>query len=133
PLHRFLPLAAVEGVRWFSMQKGPEAEQVQSVADRFPMCSLGSRLVSFMDAAACLESLDLVITVDTALAHCAGALGVPTWVLLPFVPDWRWLLDSEENPWYPSVRLWRQPALGRWDGVIAGIAAGLKTLPEIAQ
>ncbi len=62
-------------------------------------------------------NLDLVITVDTAVAHCAGALGVPVWVALPFAPDWRWLLKREDSPWYPSMRLFRQPHLGDWDDV----------------
>ena len=64
-----------------------------------------------------MSNLDLVITVDTAVAHCAGALGVPVWLVLPFIPEWRWLLDGEESPWYPSMRLFRQIRAGCWDDV----------------
>jgi len=68
----------------------------------------GNRFEDFMDAAAVMKNLDLVVTVDTAVAHLAGALGVPVWVLLPFAPDWRWLLEREDSPWYPTMRLFRQ-------------------------
>ena len=81
-----------------------------------------------MDTAAVLANLDLVVTVDTALAHCAGALGVPTWVALAYVPNWRWFLDREDSPWYPSVRLFRQSAPGDWEEVFDRIAAEVEQL-----
>jgi tetratricopeptide (TPR) repeat protein len=81
--------------------------------------------LDFANTAALIENLDLVISVDTSLAHLAGALGVPTWVLLTFRPDWRWLLDREDSPWYPSVRLLRQPRVGDWDSVLERMRAEL--------
>jgi hypothetical protein len=82
----------------------------------------------FSDTARLIASLDLVITVDTSIAHLAGALGKPVWVLLPFSPDWRWLLDRGDSPWYPSARLFRQPAIGQWAPVIAAVADALAVL-----
>ena len=83
---------------------------------------------AFLDSAALMQSLDLVITSDTAIAHLAGALGPPVWVALKYVPDWRWLLDRSESPWYPTMRLFRQPASGDWDGVFAQIETELAAL-----
>jgi len=125
PLLRFAPLAKLPGVQLFSLQKGPGAEQLTRLSDRLPIIDLGSRFDSFADTAAALANLDLVITVDTAVAHCAGALGLPVWVLLPFSPDWRWLLNREDSPWYPSMRLFRQLRPGDWEDVFSRVAAVL--------
>ena len=76
-------------------------------------------MADFADTAAVVAQLDLVIAVDTAVAHLAGAMGKPVWILLPFVVDWRWLLDRDDRPWYPNARLFRQPRIGDWDSVIA--------------
>jgi hypothetical protein len=81
---------------------------------------------AFMDTAAIMKNVDLVISADTAVAHLAGALGVPVWVALPLVPDWRWLLERDDSPWYPTVRLFRQRQLGNWEDVFVRIAAKLK-------
>jgi hypothetical protein len=89
---------------------------------------LGSQLVDFLDTAAVMMNLDLVITADTATAHLAGALGVPVWVALPFAPDWRWLLRREDSPWYPTLRLFRQAQPGDWDGVFERMASELRKL-----
>ena len=78
------------------------------------------------DTAAVMSNLDLVITVDTAVAHLAGALGVPVWVALPLAPDWRWLLDREDSPWYPTMRLFRQAAWGDWEGVFRRMSVELR-------
>ena len=86
---------------------------------------VGGELEDFADTAAVLALCDLVITVDTAAAHLAGAMGRPVWVLVPFAPDWRWTLQGETTPWYPTARLFRQTALEDWDGVIARVAAEL--------
>jgi hypothetical protein len=124
PLACFEPLARLAGVRLFSLQKGHGSEQLRDVA--FPVADLGPRLDEangpFMDTAAVLSCLDLLVTSDTAVLHLAGALGVPVWAALPFVPDWRWLLDREDCPWYPSARLFRQTAPGDWHGVFARMA-----------
>ena len=126
PLAQFAPLARVPGVHLFSLQKGPGAEQLAAVTDRFPVTDLGRRLDDFMDTAAVLKNLDLVISVDTAIAHLAGALGIPVWVALPFVPDWRWLMDREDSPWYPTMRLFRQARPGQWEDVFQRIAEALQ-------
>ena len=85
-------------------------------------------LNDFADTAALISNLDLVISVDTSVVHLAGALGRPAWVLLPAVTDWRWLLGREDNPWYPTIRLFRQKATGRWDEVIGRVAQCLAVL-----
>ena len=82
---------------------------------------VGDALADFDDTAAVMALADLVISVDTAVVHLAGAMGRPVWVLLPFQPDWRWLLDRDDSPWYPTVRLFRQPKPGDWDSVIARV------------
>jgi Tfp pilus assembly protein PilF len=130
PLTAFAPLGQLEGVRLISLQKGPGAEQLRTLAGSFPVTDLSSRLDqvggAFMDTAAVMQSLDLVVTADTSIAHLAGALEVPVWVALPRVPDWRWLLEREDSPWYPSLRLFRQQERGNWDEVFARMAAALK-------
>ncbi len=129
PLGCFEPLASLPGARFFSLQKGAGVEQLQDVAERFPVTEFGSRLDeasgAFMDTAAVLVNLDLMITCDTAVAHLAGALGVPVWVALPFIPDWRWLLDRSDSPWYPTMRLFRQHGRGDWQGVFQTIKVAL--------
>ena len=83
---------------------------------------------AFVDTAAIMKNLDLVITSDTAVAHLAGALGVPVWVALPFVPDWRWLLERSDSPWYPTMRLFRQEKAGDWAGVFERIGMALREM-----
>jgi len=122
PLAQFAPLARLDGVQLFSLQKGPGTEQLHQGAGGFPVTDLGSRAGDFMDAAAVIRSLDLIMTADTALAHLAGALGVPVWVALPFAPEWRWLLQREDSPWYPTMRLFRQTEPGQWQGVFERMA-----------
>jgi len=87
-------------------------------------------LHDFSDTAGLIANLDLVISVDTAVAHMAGALGKPVWILLPFVPDWRWLLNRENSPWYPTMRLFRQPSLGDWESVITKVKDELLKLVD---
>jgi hypothetical protein len=123
PLLQFAPLAGIEGVRLLSLQKGPGRDQLAALAGRFPVTDLSHGLDDFLDTAAVLMNLDLVITADTALAHLAGALGVPVWVALPFAPDWRWLLGRENNPWYPTMRLFRQAQRGNWESVFDRIVS----------
>ena len=117
PLSCFESLARLPGVHLLSLQKGPGVEELQGLSSHFPVTELGSRLNDFADTAALLMNLDLLITCDTAVAHLAGALGAPVWVALPLVPDWRWLLDRDDSPWYPTMRLFRQQTPGDWIGV----------------
>jgi ADP-heptose:LPS heptosyltransferase len=130
PVEHFAALAAVPGVRLVSLQKGPGAEQLRKLGGSFPVVELDSEkdasAAAFMDTAAIMKNLDLVVTVDTSIAHLAGGLGVPVWVALSAVSDWRWLLQREDSPWYPTLRLFRQRALGDWDGVFGRMAAELK-------
>ena len=127
PLDRFEGLASLPGVHLFSLQKGAGVEELPVVADRFSVTELGGRLTDFLDTAAVLMNLDLVIACDTAVVHLAGALGIPVWVALPFAPDWRWLLGREDSPWYPTMRLFRQPAAGDWHGVFEAIRAAVES------
>ena len=120
PPEALAPLAALPGVAWHSFQLEP------GTAPPLPgLVALGPLLSTFSDTAYALSGMDLVITVDTALAHLAGALGIPTLLLVTFLPDWRWLLGREDSPWYPSLRLCRQPNPGDWDGLLRRLAAEL--------
>jgi ADP-heptose:LPS heptosyltransferase len=91
-----------------------------------PIVDLGNRLEDFADTAAAIRNLDLVITVDSAVAHLAGALAVAVWVLLPHSPDWRWLLNRDDSPWYPTMRLFRQKERGDWDEVIERVVTAIR-------
>ncbi len=132
PLEAFGPLAKVPGVRLVSLQKGPGAEQAESVGPSLNLIDWGPRLdldgASFEDTAAVMRGLDLVVTCDTAIAHLAGGLGVNVWVALPKVPDWRWLLHRNDSPWYPTMRLYRQVEAGDWGAPFAAMARDLRDL-----
>jgi tetratricopeptide (TPR) repeat protein len=127
PLKALAPLAKIPGVRLISLQKG---EGEAALADLAQVESLGADFDAggdaFLDTAAAMQSLDLVITCDTSIAHLAGALARPCWVALKRVPEWRWQLERDDTPWYPATRLFRQPARGDWDSVFAGMAAALR-------
>jgi tetratricopeptide (TPR) repeat protein len=129
PLREFLPLAQVPGVRLISLQKYHGLEQLATVPEGLRIETLGDDFDAgpdaFIDTAAVMQCLDMVITSDTSVAHLAGALGRPVWVALQHVPDWRWLLDGEDCLWYPTMRLFRQPQRGDWGGVFARMAAQL--------
>ncbi len=125
PLSCLAPLAGLPGVRLVSLQKGPGAEQLDAQGWGRSVLDLGGRLEDFVDTAAVLMNLDLLIACDTAVAHLAGALGVPAWVALPSDPDWRWLLGRDDSPWYPSLRLFRQDRPGDWEAVFDRIAREL--------
>ena len=113
PLAHFVPLAQVPRVRLYSLQMGPGRQQL-SANRALPIEDLGDRLGDFYDTAAIVKNLDLVISCDSAPAHLAGALGVPAWIAMPLVPDWRWMLARADSPWYPTARLFRQRHLGDW-------------------
>ena len=121
----YRPLLSVPGVTFHSLQTGDRASQLGRWDQAGGVRDLGARIHDFADAAAAMEGLDLVITVDTAPAHLAGALGRPVWVLLPHVPDWRWMLEREDSPWYPTMRLFRQSSPGNWAQVVERVKAGL--------
>ncbi len=116
-----------------SLQRDVRAGDQAALKARIGILNLGPSLENFADAAALVANLDLVITVDTGVAHLAAALGRPVWMLLPFVPDWRWLLDRDDTPWYPTMRLFRQSARGDWDNVIARVAMALRAVVEPVQ
>ncbi len=122
PLMEFEPIARSGGVRLYSLQKDFGTEQITAVASRFAVADLGSRLTDLMDTAAVMKNLDLVISADTSIVHLAGALGVPVWVALPFESDWRWLLERDDSPWYPTMRLFRQARPGEWGEVFTRIS-----------
>jgi tetratricopeptide (TPR) repeat protein len=132
PLRLFEPLAQVRAVRLISLQRGPGTEQLRMLGGSFDVIDLGEPFdpqgEGFLDTAAVMKSLDLVITSDSAIAHLAGALGVPVWVALSLAPDWRWLLDRQDSPWYPDMRLFRQTRLGHWQEVFAHMAEELGRL-----
>jgi tetratricopeptide (TPR) repeat protein len=129
PLREFLPLAEAPDVRLISLQKHHGLEQLASVPAGLRIETLGDDFdagpAAFADAAAVMQCLDMVITSDTSVAHLAGALGRPVWVGVQHVPDWRWLLEGENCPWYPTMRLFRQTQRGDWAGVFARMAARL--------
>jgi ADP-heptose:LPS heptosyltransferase len=111
--NRSLPLRALSRIldadaTFVSLQKDPRPDDKALLLERSEIVDVSAQLTDFADTAALINCLDLVITVDTSVAHLAGALGCPTWILLPYIPDWRWLLDRDDSPWYPSVRLFRQ-------------------------
>lgn len=124
----FAPLAGVEGARFYALQVGDGAEQAASPPPGLELVDLGTGIRNFADTAAILAQLDLVISADTAVAHLAGGLGVPVWVLLPKACDWRWLMEREDSPWYPTARLFRQKRRGEWGEVLERVASELARL-----
>ncbi len=125
PLEHFRPLAGLPGFQWFSLQAGPRAADLAQAPWTSPFTDLGSRFTSFDETASAIAQLDLVVSVDTAVAHLGGALGKPTWTLLPFAGEWRWMLHRPDTPWYPTMRLFRQDKPGDWPGVVARVGREL--------
>ncbi|UCF92982.1 MAG: tetratricopeptide repeat protein [Desulfobacterales bacterium] len=120
------PLFRIRRVEFCGLQKGSAAGQIKKSA--VEVQNLGEEFATFADTAAAIECLDLVVSVDTAVAHLAGAMGKPVWILLPHSPDWRWLVDREDSPWYPTMRLFRQPRPGDWQAVVRTVKAQLRRL-----
>ncbi|HEY0837598.1 MAG TPA: hypothetical protein VGE72_27030, partial [Azospirillum sp.] len=116
--------------RFFGLQMGAGRADLDRVPVPPSFTDLGGDLGDFADTAAAMAGLDLVISSCTAPAHLAGALGVPVWVLLAHAPDWRWLLDRADSPWYPTARLFRQHRAGDWTDVVGRVAAALRELAE---
>ena len=125
-LANLAPLAEVDGIRFHSLQKGPAASEAGSPPHPMALVDLGPKLRDFSDTAAAIDNLDLVIAVDTAVVHLAGALGKAVWVLVPKPADWRWLEEREDSPWYPTMRLFRQRRPGDWSDVIDRVATALR-------
>jgi hypothetical protein len=130
PLRNFAPLSMLPGVRLISLQKHHGLDQVDTLPAGVRIEALGDDFDAgpdaFLDSAAVMMNLDLVISSDTVIAHLAGALARPTWIALPHAPDWRWLLQRDDTPWYPTARLFRQRTAADWDHVFAHMARELQ-------
>lgn len=132
--NRSLPFSALEalfdvkGASFYSLQKGATKRRDEMSASGLQLLDYTNELDDFADTAALIANLDLVIAVDTAVAHLAGAMGKPVWTLLPFSPEWRWLLHRADSPWYPTMRLFRQPAIGDWKSVMRDVVEAMRKL-----
>jgi hypothetical protein len=131
--NRSVPLRILSGIldadaTFVSLQKDAKSDDKAVLLDRSQIVDLTASLTDFAETAALISCLDLVISVDTSVAHLAGALGQPTWILLPYTPDYRWLLDRDDSPWYPTVRLFRQTETREWPSVLDRVRAELQGL-----
>jgi tetratricopeptide (TPR) repeat protein len=124
-LRQLAPLATIPNITFYSLQKGPPAEQANTPPPGLNLINLGPDLRDFADTAAVMSLMDLILTTDTSIPHLAGALGLPVWTMLQFAPDWRWLLDRDDSPWYPTMRLFRQPKPGDWDSVMNAVTGAI--------
>ncbi len=121
----YKPLFDLPGIAFVALQKGPATPQAGGFFARAPLVNLGAEIHDYADTMAIMDNLDLIVSVDTSVVHLAGALGRPVWVMIPRAPDWRWLLQREDTPWYPSMRLFRQTRPNSWEDVVARIKAAL--------
>jgi hypothetical protein len=126
PLRSFQPLLDVDEVDFFSLQLGPPSEELKTAGFNRRIRDLSPLLTDFGETAAALSCMDLLISVDTAIIHLAGTLQKMVWTLIPFAPDWRWLIGRSDSPWYPSMRLFRQQTQGDWDSVILEVRTALR-------
>ena len=124
----FATLLKIDGIAFYSLQKDLPSVEIKNLLAEINIVNLDDQLHNFADTAAVLSNLDLLVSVDTAVAHLAGALGIDVWTMIPFVPDWRWLLRSDKTPWYPSMRLYRQHKPGDWKSVIDCVVGDLENL-----
>jgi Tfp pilus assembly protein PilF len=131
PFDRLLPLLDCPGVRFVSLQVGPGQEQLIGLESRLIDAGANIDATTFADAAAIIANLDLVISIDSAIAHLAGTIGKPAWIMLAKASDWRWLHEREDTPWYPQARLFRQVKPGDWGDVVAGVRAALWSLAGV--
>jgi tetratricopeptide (TPR) repeat protein len=120
-LDNFSPLAELSDIAFYSLQKGAASEQAKNPPKGMKFIDYTEEISDFSDTAALIQNLDLIVSVDTSVVHLAGALGKPVWTLIPFSPDWRWMLNREDSPWYPTMRLFRQPSPGDWESVITKV------------
>jgi hypothetical protein len=126
PIQRLTPLLSLPGCSFFSLQKGAVAADLQALANQFATIhDFSAEWKDFSDTAAVIANLDLVISVDTAVAHLAGALGKPIWLLNRYDSCWRWMLERSDSPWYSTLRQFRQPRAGDWTSVINAVATAL--------
>ena len=125
-LETFAPLAQLPGISFYSLQKGEARKEANHPPKGMHLYDYTEKMNDFSDTAALIQNLDLVISIDTSVAHLAGAMGKPVWTLLPFVPDWRWLLNTDDSPWYPTMKLFRQPVAGDWESIIDRITDALR-------
>ena len=123
-------LCALEGVNWFSIQLDAGQDELGALRKHATIEECGPQLTDWAETAALISELDLVVTVDTGVAHLAGALGKPVWVLLSHIPDWRWMLERTDSPWYPTARLYRQPAPGDWPAVLGQVRDDLEKIVQ---
>lgn len=130
PFETYLPLVKNDNCIFYSLQKGLPAQEASCLPQGAGFIDYMDEIHDFSDTAALIENLDLIISVDTAIVHLAGAIGKPVWTLLPFVPDWRWMLSRDDSPWYPAMRLFRQTSPGVWESVIEQI---VKELAQIVS
>ncbi|BBO88345.1 tetratricopeptide repeat protein [Desulfosarcina ovata] len=128
PAERLLPLCNLKDVRLFGLQKGDDAVQADHLPTGF--INLGPDFQSFADTAAVIDCLDLVISVDTSVAHLAGAMGKPVWVILPYAADWKWMMEQHDSPWYPTMRLFRQQTPDNWESIVKIVVTELKRLTD---
>ena len=133
PLMTLLPLLRNSSILWVSLQKGPAAGQIGALPDAVEVADGCSRDRDLAETAALIAQLDMVITTDTSIAHLAGAMGKPVWILLPHLGDWRWMQEMETTPWYPAARLFRQSSPGDWAGLVERVAAELKNAPPVER
>ena len=124
------PLAAIPGVIFYSLQKGPASAEVVRAPNGLRLVDVAGELEDFSDTAALISRLDLVVTIDTAVAHLAGAMGKPVWTLTHWPPDWRWLLGHDDSPWYPTMRLFRRARTDTWGDIILRVGQALLRLAE---
>jgi tetratricopeptide (TPR) repeat protein/glycosyltransferase involved in cell wall biosynthesis len=134
PFAYFWSLLRTPNTQFFSLQKGSRHTDIANYCNEdWPLIDLSDRLTDFAETARAIAQLDLVITVDTSVAHLAAALGKPTWIVLSYAPDWRWMLDRDDSPWYPTVRLFRQPSANDWDTVFTRVTSALQTFVDTAS
>ena len=126
-LQQFLPILSADA-DWICLQKEIKEKDLGVLRQDGRIAYFGDDLRDFSDTAALLDQMDLVITIDTSVAHLAGAMGKPVWILLRYNSDWRWLLDRDDSPWYPSARLFRQQQIGDWAGVIDRVGSELRSV-----
>jgi Glycosyltransferase family 9 (heptosyltransferase) len=129
-LQEFAPVLGTTEIEFHSLQKGERSQDLAQPSPNIRVKNLELFLRDFGDTALLIDQLDLVITVDTSVAHLAGAIGKPVWVLLSYLPDWRWGLEGEQTPWYPTMRLFRQTSAGGWTNVIQRVVQALDAWRE---